>query len=123
MLEMLRQMLRTPEAQQDGYSWAATFGGHAWIAIGPWGILALALDMWTAAWLTPLLYLIVWEGAQFVLSPRRTCPMVWDGILDAVAVAFGCYAAALLGHGYQLAAVWCWGASVGVMATGWRVRE
>ncbi|WP_265500040.1 hypothetical protein [Paracoccus beibuensis] len=123
MLGLIRDMLRTPEAQADGYSWSATFGGHASVALGPWGIIAIVLDMWTAAWLTPLLYFVFWEGMQWALSPRRTCPLLWDGILDTVAVAFGCYAAALLGHDHQFAAVMCWGASIGVMATGCRVRE
>lgn len=110
------------ESQKSPHHWSATFGGHAWIALGPWGIIAIGWDMWTAAWVTPLLYLVFWEGLQFALTKKRTCPLVWDGLLDTVAVAFGCYAATLVGHGHQLAAIWCWGASVGVMATGWRVR-
>ena len=103
MWGMIRAMFATPEAQRDGYSWSATFGGHAWIALGPWGLLAMVFDQWTAAWLTPLLYLVFWEGMQWAMTPRKTCPLMWDGILDTVAVAFGCYGAALLGNDYQFA--------------------
>lgn len=120
---MIRDMLTSPGSQKDPHHWAATFGGHAWIAIGPWGILAILFDMWTAAWVVPIIYFFVWEGLQWAFAPKRNCPLFWDGILDTVAVAFGCYAAACLGHGYQLAAVWCWGAAVAVMVTGWKVRE
>ncbi len=114
--------LLTGEAQRDKHHWAATFGGHAWLGLGPWGIIAIATDMWTAAWVTPLLYLICWEGLQWSRAGRRNAALFWDCILDAVAVAFACYAATLLGNDYQIAAVMCWGASVGVMATGWTVR-
>lgn len=113
----------TPEAQKDPHYWAATFGGHAWIGLGPWGVFALTFDMWTAAWLTPLLYLIVWEGIQLSLAKKVTPGLVWDSVLDTVGVAFACYAATLLGNDYQFAAVVCWGASVGVIVTGWKVRE
>lgn len=123
MIAFLKELLQTPEAQRDPHYWASVYGGHAYIALGPWGIIAIGLDMWTAAWLTPLLYFIVWEGAQWAILKKRTCPLLWDGILDTVSVAFACYAASLLGHGYQLASVWCWGASVGVMLTGVRVRS
>lgn len=111
------------ESQGDAHAWAATFSGHAWIALGPWGLIAIGWNMWVAALVTPILYLILWEGLQWALAKRRTWPLFFDSILDTVAVAFGCYAATLLGNDQQLAAVACWGASVGVMATGWRVRE
>lgn len=111
------------ESQADPHTWAATFSGHAWIALGPWGLIAIGWNMWASAVITPILYFICWEGLQWTLAKRRTWPVFFDSILDTVAVAFGCYAAALLGHGHQLAAIWCWGASVGVMATGWRVRS
>lgn len=112
-----------PEAQKDPHHWAATFGGHCWIALGPWGILAIWFDQWTAAWMVPLLYFTVWEGMQFFLAEKRNCPLFWDCVLDAVAVAFACYAAACLGNDMKLTAVLCVFASYGVMATGWRVRE
>ena len=123
ILEPVRDMLGSPESQKDPHYWAATFGGHAHIALLPWGIVALWFDMWTAAWVIPVLYFFVWEGMQFILSEKKTKDMAWDGVLDSVAVAFGCYAAACLGNGMQLEAVFCWAASIGVMATGWRVRE
>lgn len=123
MLSLIGSMFRTPESQADPYSWSAAFGGHAWVALGPWGLVAIAFDMWTAAWVVPLAYLVLWEGLQWIMAPRRTPALAWDCILDTCAVAFGCLAAALLGNGYQIEAIACWGASVGVMATGWRVRS
>lgn len=119
---MIDELLK-PEAQRDPHHWAATFGGHCWIAIGPWGVIAMTWDMWTAAWVTPVLYFILWEGLQMALSRKVTFVLFWDCVLDATAVAFACYGAALLGNDYQYSAVACWGASVGVMATGWKVRE
>lgn len=111
-----------PESQDNPHHWAATFGGHAWIALGPWGLLAIAYDKWTAAWLTPILYFLCWEGLQWVIAKRRTKAVFWDCVLDTIAVAFGCYAATLTGYGHQMPAVACWAASVGVMVTGWQVR-
>lgn len=114
--------LLEPEAQKDAHHWTATFGGHAWVALGPWGIIAITWDMWTAAAVVPVLYFVCWEGLQIILARQINRVMIWDSVLDTVAVTFGCYAATLLGNDYQYAAVICWGASVGVMATGWRVR-
>lgn len=51
-MSYLRSMFATPESQDDPYPWAATFAGHAWIAFGPWGLIALAWDTWTATLVT-----------------------------------------------------------------------
>lgn len=125
---MIGELLE-PDAQKDPHHWASTFGGHAWIGLGPWGIVAVTIDMWTAAWVVPLVYLICWEGLQWYLAKERTKALFWDCILDATAVAFGCMAATLACHGvklddntYRMMAVACWAASVGVAVTGWKVR-
>ena len=120
---MPNNSLLGPEAQKNPHHWAATFGAHAYLALGLWGGAALLWDKWSAVWIAPLLYLIFWEGLQLYLSKRVTAALVFDAILDTVAVAFGCYAAALVGRGYNLEAMWAWSASVVVMAVGWMVRE
>lgn len=112
----------TPESQADPHHWAATFGGHFWLAMGPWGVLAIGLDQWTAAWLVPMLYFLTVEGYQ-LSRYERTRHLIWDSILDTVGVAMGCYAAACLGNDMRLEAVSCWGASVIVAGVGYRVRE
>ena len=111
------------ESQDDPYAWSSVFAAHAWIGLGPWGLIAIYIDMWTAAWLTPLLYLVAWEGLQFYIAKRRTWALFWDCLLDTVAVAFACYAAACVGHGLKIPAIMCWGASVGVILAGWRARQ
>ncbi|MFH5773614.1 hypothetical protein ACHFJ0_05130 [Paracoccus sp. NGMCC 1.201697] len=119
---MIRRLL-TPESQKDPYSWASAFGAHYWIALGPWGVIAIGWTQWTAAWVVPLLYLVCWEGLQLYLQKRVTRALVWDSILDTTGVALACYSAACLGNDLKLSAVSCWGASLIVAAVGWRVRE
>lgn len=117
--------LEQPEAQSDPHYWAATFGGHCWIILGLWGVLAACLGIWIAAWLAPALYLILWEGTQITLAVRDgrlTHGLVWDAILDSVAVAFGCYAASCLASGEYIASGLTWGASVIVAGIGVRRR-
>lgn len=113
----------TPEAQKDPHYWAATFGGHFWIILGPWGIVAIALDMWTAAIIVPLIYALGWEGLQLYRAEKRTFAIVMDSICDAVAVALSCIAAAALGNGMQVTAMCAWSASVMIAAVGWWVRD
>lgn len=123
MMGFIRDMLRSPEAHKDPYTWATVFSGHAYIALGPWAALAIILDRWTAAVIVSLAYLIVWEGAQLALAPKRTRSLYWDAILDTVAVAFACVAASLYGDGELMAALSTWCASVVVMAAGVRKRQ
>lgn len=122
-MAMTLPTLLDADSQDDPHHWSATFSGHAWIGLGPWGLVAIYIDMWTAAWLVPLMYLICWEGLQFYIAKRRAWALFWDCLLDAVAVAFGCYAAACVGNGLQIPAIMCWGASIGVILSGWKVRE
>lgn len=111
------------ESQDNPHHWAATFAGHCYLMMGPWGIVAIGTDKWTAAWVVPLLYLLVWEGTQWILSENKTKQLAWDCILDTVAVAFGCYAAALGTAGYMIEGIMCWGASIGVAASGYCKRR
>lgn len=122
-MNIIREMLRTPEAQKEPHYWGATFSGHSWLALGPWGAAAIIFDRWTAAWLVPLCYLILWEGLQLLLAERRTRYLYWDAVTDTVAVAFGCYAAAMYGDGMLLEALGAWSASIVVIAVGMEVRR
>lgn len=117
-MTFLRDLFRTPEAQSDPHYWAATFGGHVYIALLPWGIVAIGWDMWTAAVVVSLAYFVLWEGAQFYFAPRRSWALFWDCVLDAVAVAFGCHAAAALGSGMKELAVMSLVASLAVVSAG-----
>lgn len=123
MIAFLKELLRSPEAQREPHYWASVYGGHAYLALGPWGILAIYSNMWTAAWVVPVLYLMLWELPQFLLSDAQSSKLAWDCLLDTVAVAFSCYAATFLGSRDLNMATLCWGASVGVMIVGVRKRQ
>lgn len=122
MIDAIKRLL-TPEAQADPHYWAATFGGHFWIILGPWGIVAIALDMWTAAVIIPLAYLIGWEGLQLYRAKKRTFAIVMDCICDAVAATLACISAASLGNGMPVTAMCAWSASLAISAVGWWVRD
>lgn len=119
---MLKDLF-TAESQSDPHHWSSTYGAHCWLLLGPWGCIAIGWDVWTAAWAVPLLYLVVWEGGQYLYSRKRTRALIADAICDTTAVAFGCAAAAYLAHDHDMKAMYCWCASIIVMAVGWRVRE
>ena len=119
--KMLDDLLEA-ESQADPHAWSAPFCAHCWIALGPWGVIAITWNAWLAAWVVPLAYLLVWEGTQLVIAWRRgkfTYFLVWDSICDTVAVAFGCYAAASARHGIYLDAMLYWCASLIVCVIGW----
>ena len=119
---MFRELLRG-ESQNNPHAWSATLLGHCWIGVGLWGAIAIILDRWTAVYLAPLAYLLLWEGLQLMLADRVTARLLWDGILDSVSVTLGCIAAAYLGDGYILTSMWAWSGSVVVTAVGWQVRD
>lgn len=120
---MMFRDLFVGEAQRDPHHWSATFSGHAWLLLGPWGVIAIGWDMWTAAWVVPVLYGLLWELPQYLTAKRQTRALAWDCVCDTVAVAFGCYAAAALGNGQKMLAMSCWASTVIVMLIGWRVRR
>ena len=119
---MIRRLL-TPEAQRDPYTWCAVYSAHCWLALGPFGAIAIGWDVWTAAWVTPLLYLTLWEGLQLFLVRRVRLALLWDALADTTAVALACHAAACTRHGMYYIAFWCWCASVAVMFAGWMTRD
>lgn len=121
-MSIIRDLL-TPEAQRNGHHWASATAGHCWIGLGIWGGLAVIFDRWTGAILAPLLYLLLVEVVQLALLPKRTRHILWDSVLDTVAVAFGCIAGACVGDGNLNGAMGAWGASMAVIGAGWWVRN
>ena len=94
---MIRALF-TPEAHDDPYVWASVLLAHSTIC----NVLTFGLMFWidplAAATVVSVLYLILWEGAQVVNSirhGRQTVAGLWDGILDAVAVALGAFTIAV----------------------------
>ena len=94
MIDLIRDMFATPEAQADAYSWAAVLLAHA--AIG--GMLCGALialsgkGSWRIAVAISALYGIAWEGGQYLAAGGR----IADGLLDWTAVSLGALCAVAL---------------------------
>ena len=87
MIDLIRSMFSTPEAQADAYTWAAVLLAHAMIGAMLTAILA-ALNGdrgWRAAAIVSTLYGLIWEGGQLLLSGSE----IWDSVLDWVAVSCG----------------------------------
>lgn len=115
--------LFTPEAQRGGHHWSATAAGHCWLGMGIWGGLAVIFDRWTGAIMAPILYFVLVEGVQLALAKDRDRRLIWDSVLDAVAIAFGAVAGAFTRDGNLNGAMAAWCASMGVIAVGWMVRD
>lgn len=106
-------LLRSPDAQQDAYTWGAALLGH--FAIGLFVTAALAggsallttvsrwiakwfgsaptiprIDIWKSAALVGVGYLALWEGAQLALFGGG----IADGLVDTAAVTCGAVVAA-----------------------------
>lgn len=101
MIDLLREMFLTPEAQRDAYGWAAVLLAHA--ALGTLltaGLGLTQLGMTRAAALAAAAYALLWEGGQLLsgAAPR-------DSLVDAAAFTFG---AALMAA--------AWGRSAGPLA-------
>lgn len=109
MIDLIRAMFATPEAQPDAYAWAAVLLAHAMIGAVLTACLGLALGPARAAPLVALAYLVGWEGGQLLFAGAG----LTDSLIDAAAVASG---AALLqaawSHGRWLLA----GAAAGLAA-------
>lgn len=121
-MSIIRDLL-TPEAQRNPHHWSAAAAAHCWLGLGIWGGIAVIWDRWTGVMFAPLLYLMLIEGVQLALVTKRTRHILWDSILDTVAVAFGCIAAAFVGDQNLNGAMAAWGASIVVIVVGWRVRN
>lgn len=84
----LGDMLRTPDAQDDPYQWAATLLAHAFIGVA----LAAVMPWWLA-----LAGYAAWETVQW----RRYGAGLADCLLDWAAVAFGVTIAVALQQGHE----------------------
>ena len=108
MIDIIREMMQTPEAQADPHHWAATLLAHAWLGLAA----ALVLPAWAV-----LLVYAAWEGIQW----RRYGADVRDCVLDWCAVALGVSVAVSLSLGHDAIAAGL--GVVGVAAAGMWVRR
>lgn len=120
---VLKDLFYAPEGQKDPYTSAAVYLAHCYIMLGAWGVFAIGWDVWAATILVPVAYGLLWELPQFLIAEKQTKALAWDCVFDTTAVAFGCYAAALLKTSYMHQALWAWVASVFVAWIAYRVRE
>ena len=91
MMDLIREMMQTPEAQSDPHHWAATLLAHAWLG------LAAALVL---PWSLVVTGYAAWEAVQW----RRYGAGLADCLLDWCAVAMGVAVAVLLLAGHDVAA-------------------
>ncbi|WP_304620771.1 hypothetical protein [Paracoccus sediminilitoris] len=90
MIDLLREMFGTPEAQADPYVWGAALLGHFSIGIFLTAIIGWILGAWRGALIVTLAYLVLWEGGQLILEGSDLS----DSLVDATAVACGAAVAA-----------------------------
>lgn len=87
MMGLIRDMLRTPDAQADPYTWATVLLAHAMIGV----VLATLLPGWLV-----IAGYALWEAVQW----RRYNAGAWDCLLDWSAVSLGVSVAVALSEGH-----------------------
>lgn len=88
--DFLNEMLQTPDAQADAYTWAAALLGHFAIGVALTAAVGWALGAWRGAFAVAIVYALAWEGTQLALYGAA-----WtDGLVDATAVSCGAVVAA-----------------------------
>ncbi|WP_108500541.1 hypothetical protein [Paracoccus indicus] len=90
MIDLLREMFATPEAQLDPYVWGAALLGHFSIGIFLTAVIGWICGAWRGALIVTLAYLFLWEGGQLVFAGSGFT----DSLVDATAVACGAAVAA-----------------------------
>ncbi|WP_304615828.1 hypothetical protein [Paracoccus sp. (in: a-proteobacteria)] len=102
MMDLIREMMQTPDAQADAYTWGAALLGHFAIGVfltaligGAFATVARWADIprltaWQAAAVASVAYAALWEGAQLAFFGAGLA----DCIVDAVAVLCGAVVAA-----------------------------
>ena len=90
MLDLISEMMRTPDAQIDPYIWGAALLGHFAIGVFLTAILGWIVGAWRGAVITIAAYSLAWEGAQLLLFES----MLADSFVDALAVTCGAVVAA-----------------------------
>ena len=87
---MLWDMLTTPDAQLDAYTWGAALLGHFAIGVFLTAVIGWRAGAWRGAAIASFAYLLLWEGAQVIWFGGG----IADGLVDASAVACGAVVAA-----------------------------
>lgn len=90
LLDLLVDMLRSPEAQADAYTWGAVLLAHFAIGLFLTAVVGTVTGVWRAALIVSVGYLLLWEGAQLALFGAG----IADSLVDAAAVACGAVVAA-----------------------------
>ena len=110
---MIKDLL-APEAHHDPYVWAAALLAHGFICqVLTLALMLAGMEPVSAAVSVSLVYLAMWEGSQLVTALMRgdsPALALWDGVLDAVGVALGCFTVAF-------AAMWLLGLAVAAAAS------
>lgn len=96
MIELIREMIRAPEAQADAHYWASVLLGHWAIGAGLTGLVMAiwSRSAWDSALMLSLAYLLGWEGGQMIMAAydlhvALSWQLVWDAVLDWTAVSLG----------------------------------
>lgn len=88
--DFLNEMLQTPDAQQDAYTWAAALLGHFALGVALTAVVGWAVGAWRAVAFICASYAVVWEGTQIALHGSS-----WsDSFIDTLAVSCGAVVAA-----------------------------
>lgn len=119
MLELIKSLFDTPEAESDPAAWATRFVAHFGLGVAITTILALLLPLSYALGLSMVGY-TVWEAAQYRVAPpaARSKALRWDGVLDLAAWSCGAFVVGMLAQGAILNAVMFVGAGAAVLASG-----
>lgn len=64
MLDLLLDMLRSPEAQADAYTWGAVLLAHFAIGLFLTAVLGWFAGVWRAALIVSVGYLLLWGGVR-----------------------------------------------------------
>lgn len=123
MIELLRAMFATPEAQADAYTWAAVLMGH-WALGAALSVLVIAVwarSPWSRATMLSIAYAAGWEGGQLwgaAIEDQLTLALLWDSVVDWIAVTLGALTIAAVWQHRSRLAVAAIGAISMVLATG-----
>ena len=88
--DFIINLLRSPDAQQDAYTWGAALLGHFAIGLILTAVIGWRAGAWRGAAIASVGYLLLWEGAQVAFFGGG----IADGLVDAAAVACGAIVAA-----------------------------
>lgn len=119
MIQLIKSLFASPEAETDPSAWATRFVAHFGLGVAATTILALLLPLTYALGLSMIAYTL-WEAAQYHHAPpaARTTALRWDGLLDLAAWSCGAFVVGMLAQGAILNAVMFVGAGAAVLASG-----